>query len=310
MNSHCVREIDDCKSGISSVMNNTIKESSADALGTLDTSDVKTYNVLLISGSARVGKTTFQMVLRDVNTHTDLLDRFSCHTHPPMYQSTMHKINDEPVRINMINISGIPSFAHSSNEQGLGSGGIINAIDAITECMVHGISNIDLILVAINETSGMIKKEVEEITSILTILGNQIAPRVCFLITHCEHFMHKDEQQYISGFTSNPNLQSLVSACQGGFLFTGAINKTLYDNVQIRDQYIFQQTQRNIAFFNKLLTNEPVPLLLSQHIMNDLKYMQTDILHDHSKTILQCKPTCDEVFNSDNKALCSRFESD
>src|SRR5438876_10590251 len=68
------------------------------------------------------------------------------------------------------------------------------------------------------------------------------------------------------------------------------------DNISIRNAYIIQQRQHNDAFFNKLLTNECVSLLL-QHRMNDMKCiftMQSSILKYYLRQSYQHNSFCDD----------------
>jgi hypothetical protein len=126
---------------------------------------------------------------------------------------------------------------------------------------------IDLILIAINGSSGINASQVANITAVLKFLGRQVSSRTCMLITHFENRNADEEAKWVDEFKSNPNMSFLTKACEGGFLFTGALDKNQFDNISLRDSYITQQRRRNITFFNKLMNGESVSLL-SQPMMN------------------------------------------
>jgi len=142
----------------------------------------------------------------------------------------------------------------------------------IVDCVRRNHTNVDLILITINGMSCIIQKQIANITSVLKFMGPQIASRTCLLITHFENRCVDDEKKWISDFTSDPRMQFLTTACKGGFLFTGALNKTRLNDPAIRSAFTIQQTRRNVAFFNKLMTGDRVPLLPST-VMNNIKCM-------------------------------------
>jgi len=137
----------------------------------------------------------------------------------------------------------------------------------IIDYVKRDITRIDLILIAINGSSGINASQVANITSVLKFLGRQVSTRTCMLITHFENRSVEEELRWAEEFKSNPNMKFLTMACQGGFLFTGALDKNQFDNVALRDSYITQQRRRNITFFNKLMNGESVSLL-SPQMMN------------------------------------------
>jgi len=68
---------------------------------------------------------------------------------------------------------------------------------------------------------------------------------------------------FMSKFVTNKECAFLARVCQGGFLFTGALNATQFKDVKARDSFALQQRKRTQRFFDLLLTGEPV------HIMSD-----------------------------------------
>jgi hypothetical protein len=228
----------------------------------IDVFDVKTYNILIL-GESRAGKTTFRKVLRNMNYVTKM--EVWRGTLAPVSKSSLFSINKEFISINMLDT---PGFAEAST-------GINRTDDAIrnmiTEYVKRDITRIDLILIAINGSSGVTASNIANITSVLKFLGRQVSSRTCLLITHFESKNIEDEKKWEEDFKSNPNMRFLTLACQGGFLFTGALDKNQFNNVPLRDSYIIQQRRRNILFFHKLMYGESVSLLSPQ--MKDAKCM-------------------------------------
>lgn len=224
--------------------------------------DVKQYNVLIL-GESRAGKTTFRKVLRNINYVTKM--EVWRGTIAPVSKITLFSIDREFISINMLDT---PGFAEASKGINRSDDGIRNMI---TEYVKRDITRIDLILIAINGSSGLNASQIANITSVLKFLGPQVAARTCLLITHFENRSADDEKKWADEFTANPNMRFLTMACEGGFLFTGALNKNQFDNTTQRDSYITQQRRRNIEFFNKLMNGKCVSLLSPQ--MKDAKCM-------------------------------------
>jgi hypothetical protein len=220
--------------------------------------DIKQYNVLIL-GESRSGKTTFRKVLKNINFVTKM--EVWRGTISPISKSTLFSIDNDFIAINMLDT---PGFAEASVGVNRSDDGIRNMI---IEYVKRDIVRIDLILIAINGSSGINASQVSNITAVLKFLGRQVASRTCMLITHFENRSVEEESRWAEEFKSNPNMSFLTKACEGGFLFTGALDKNQFDNIALRDSYITQQRRRNVAFFNKLMNGDSVSLL-SQQMMN------------------------------------------
>jgi len=130
----------------------------------------------------------------------------------------------------------------------------------ITEFVKQDVTKLSMVCIAIKGDGGLAQAQISQITASITFLGEEASARSCFLVTHVENRTEEDEKKFIEAFTSNPNMEFLNMAVQGGFLFTGAINETQHKNVAIRDAFIVQQRRRNLQFFELLMGGEPIEL--------------------------------------------------
>jgi len=117
------------------------------------------------------------------------------------------------------------------------------------------------VLITINGSGGLTQAQINNITNCLKFLGKQVSPKTHLLVTHFENRTHEDEEKWIKEFKGNEKMRFLTKACQGGFLFTGALSEEQFLNVKIRDGYIIRQRRRNMEMFKKLITGGEVSLL-------------------------------------------------
>jgi len=92
-------------------------------------------------------------------------------------------------------------------------------------------------------------------------LEKKALAKTCFLVTHFESRSEDEEKLFMSTFVKNPECAFLAKVCQGGFLFTGALNATQFKDVKLRDSFAIQQRKRSQKFFDVLLTGDPVHLM-------------------------------------------------
>jgi hypothetical protein len=134
----------------------------------------------------------------------------------------------------------------------------------ISDFVKRDITRLSLVLVTINSAGGIGQAQVDQITNCLKLLGREVAPRTCLLVTHFENRGEEDEQNWITTFKRNGNMKFLLRACQGGFLFTGALTPAQFDEIKLRDAFIRQQRRRNVVLFQKIVGGEPVSLMSPQ----------------------------------------------
>jgi GTP-binding protein EngB required for normal cell division len=214
--------------------------------------DLEQHNVLLL-GESRTGKSTFKEVLHNIN-HVTKMEVWRG-TVIPTSSTSLFQVNGKYISINMLDTPGFGEVAKVASRK---DDSIRNLI---MEFVKKDITKLSLILITINGSGGITAAQIQNITSCLKFLGRQVASKTCFLVTHFENRTHEEETRWIEEFKANPNMSFLVRACQGGFLFTGALNDVQFASVAIRDNFIEQQRRRNGDLFQKLMDGEPVSLM-------------------------------------------------
>jgi GTP-binding protein EngB required for normal cell division len=159
----------------------------------------------------------------------------------------------------MLNIIDTPGFGEAAEGTFVRTDDNLKAL--ISDFVKRDITKLSLVLVTINSAAGIGQAQVDQITNCLVLLGREIAPRTCFLVTHFENRGEEDEQNWITTFSSNKKMAFLLCACQGGFLFTGALTPSQFDEIKLRDAFIRQQRRRNVVLFQKIVGGEPVSLM-------------------------------------------------
>ena len=191
----------------------------------IEQNDIEIFSVenhnVLMLGESRTGKTTFCEIIKNVN-HVTTTQVWSG-TITPVSQTILYKMNNKFINLNITKLS--------------------------------------LILLTINGSSGINAAQIKNITTCLKFLGRQVSQKTCFLVTHFENKSPEEEQKWIAEFSANPHMRFLLTAAGGGFLFTGALDKTQFNIVTLRDGFINQQRRRNALLFSKVLEGSPVPLM-------------------------------------------------
>jgi hypothetical protein len=177
----------------------------------------------------------------------------------PLTRSTLFEIRGQHIMLNIIDTPGFGEAADGANAR---TDDNLKAM--ISDFVKRDITKLSLVLVTINSAGGIGQAQVDQITNCLRLLGREVAPRTCFLVTHFENRGEDDERNWIATFKQNQNMGFLLRACQGGFLFSGALTPAQFGEVNLRDTFIRQQRRRNMVLFQKILGGEPVSLMSPQ----------------------------------------------
>jgi GTP-binding protein EngB required for normal cell division len=218
--------------------------------------EVQPHNVLLL-GETRSGKTTFRKILKNVN-YLPKLEVWRG-TVVPLTRTSLFEIGGKHI---MLNIIDTPGFGEAADGSFARTDDNLKAL--ISDFVKRDITKLSLVLVTINSAGGIGQAQVEQMTNCLILLGREVAPRTCFLVTHFENRGEEDEENWIATFKKNKNMGFLLRACRGGFLFTGALTPAQFDEVSLRDAFIRQQRRRNMVLFQKIVEGEPVSLMSPQ----------------------------------------------
>lgn len=211
-----------------------------------------TQHTCLLIGESRTGKSTFSKLIADINYRTNL--EVWRGTIDPTTQTMLAKVNNKYISIEILDT---PGFGEATTSTARGDHKLRSII---TEFVKRDVCKLSMVCIAIKGDGGLTAAQIAHITASIQFLGEEAAARSCFLVTHFENRTEEDEQAFIEAFTSNPNMEFLNMAVQGGFLFTGAINETQHKNVAVRDAFILQQRRRNRQFFHMLTQGPPIEL--------------------------------------------------
>ncbi len=258
--------------------------------------DMEDRTMLLI-GESRTGKSTYKATLRNFN-HTTKMEVWRG-TVIPSSSTALFKINGKFVSLRILDTPGFGEVSSSVSRRDE------NIQKMISEFVKRDITRLGLILITVNGSSGLTSAQVTNITKCLKFLGRQVAAKTCLLVTHFETRGEEEEKEWIRKFTANPNMSFLVRACQGGFLFTGALNKTQFDIVKIRDPYIRHQKRRTAAMFKVLINGGSVSLMTDA--MKDAKSMFA-ISESVTTSCMNLKALVPEVKATWNHALEVRLK--
>ena len=213
--------------------------------------EVEQFTCLLI-GESRTGKSTFMRLLRNMNYKTNL--EVWRGTVDPVAETMLAKVNGKYMSIEILDTPGFGEVATTAAR-------CDNKLRSmITEFVKRDVCKLSMVCIAIKGDGGLTAAQISHITSSIQFLGEEAAARACFLVTHFENRTEEDEKAFIEAFTSNPNMEFLNMAVQGGFLFTGAINETQHKNVAVRDAFLLQQRRRTREFFDLLTQGSPIEL--------------------------------------------------
>jgi len=223
-------------------------QQSYDGKMSIDVIDVEQYNVLIL-GELGAGKTTLQKILRNINYEINKKVRHS--TQIPVSRNRLFSRNEQYFSVNIVDTPGFPKTKDIDT--------ILTMIrNIITSYVSKSITKIDLLLLVVNGSIDITTDQIANITSVLKFFGRPVAPISCLMVTHFELQDIEDEKKWIFNFTSNPNMRFLSMACQGGFLFTGALDKDQFNDLSLCSFYTIQQCRRNSEFFNKLINRERI----------------------------------------------------
>lgn len=217
--------------------------------------DVSQHNILLL-GESRTGKSTYRNVLHNIN-HVTKLEVWRG-TIVPNSSTTLFNVDGKFVSLNILDTPGFGEASVSNVRTDS------NLQNIIVDFVKKDITSLSLILITVNGSGGLTSSQIKKITDCLRFLGRQVAKKTCLLVTHFENRTEEDEKKWISEFKSNKRMRFLTRACQGGFLFTGALDDNQFKNVECRDKYIHHQRRRNKNMFEKLLSGPPVRLMSEQ----------------------------------------------
>lgn len=230
-------------------------------------SDIKVYDVaqhnILLLGESRTGKSTYRKVLHNIN-HVTKLEVWRG-TVVPNSSTSLFNVDGKFVSLNILDTPGFGEASVSSTRTDS------NLQNIIVEFVKKDITELSLILITVNGSGGLTSSQIKKITNCLRFLGRRVAKKTCLLVTHFENRNRLDEKKWIDEFKSNKRMRFLTRACQGGFLFTGALDDSQFKNVTCRDKFIDQQRRRNKHMFEKLLAGSPVKLMSQQ--MKEAKSM-------------------------------------
>lgn len=214
--------------------------------------DLEIHNILLL-GEARSGKSTYIKILKNLNYKTKM--EVWRGTEVPEESNFLVNINGKYIATRILDT---PGFGEASKTNSRADNFLKNMIAQFVKKNITGLS---LVLIAINGSGGLTQAQVNNITNCLKFLGKQVSPKTYLLVTHFENRSQEDEIKWVREFTDNKRMRFLLKACEGGFLFTGALSEEQFKNVKIRDEFISRQRRRNVEMLNKLITGGEVSLL-------------------------------------------------
>lgn len=217
----------------------------------------KEYNVILL-GESRSGKTTFKRTLADPNHQTEM--QVLRGTINPTVEQHLFNIDGEFIGVNIVDTPGFGELAEDECRTDI-------AIEnMIAECAKKDIAHISMILITVDGQAGLTQNKVKMMKQVMRFLGQDLASHVYLLVTHFEGRTQEHETEWMNIFRNTEGIGFLRGAIRGGFIFTGALDSTLFKNVQLRDRYLLEQRRRTREFFEKLRNSSP-KLLRSEAIL-------------------------------------------
>jgi GTP-binding protein EngB required for normal cell division len=217
--------------------------------------DLEIHNILLL-GESRSGKSTYTKLLQNLNYKTKM--EVWRGTETPEETISLFNIDGKFIATRILDT---PGFGEASKSGSRADNFLKNMI---AQFVKKNITNLSLVLIVINGSGGLTQAQVNNITNCLKFLGKQVSPKTHLLVTHFENRSQEDEIKWAKEFKENEKMRFLTKACQGGFLFTGALSEEQFKSVKIRDEFISRQKRRNLEMFNKLVNGGEVSLLTQQ----------------------------------------------
>jgi GTP-binding protein EngB required for normal cell division len=217
----------------------------------LEVFEVNNYNIIII-GDSRSGKSTFIKLIRNIN-HCIESEVFSGTKNP---ESEMILLKYKGIFRSIV-IIDTPGFNEIGSESSKSNA---NLKSLITTFVKKDITKIHLVLVAINGSSGVNKFQIDSINNTLKFLGKNLSKNTALLITHFDTKDEEEQNNFIKKFYENKEVEFIRKMCRAGYLFTGAIDKTMHKNIKIRDEFILLQNKRISKFLDLLTSTTPESL--------------------------------------------------
>jgi len=209
------------------------------------------YNILII-GDSRAGKTTFVNLL-SAKTLLDIEKVNVWHgTRNPISSVLYNNYNGKDIILKIIDT---PGFGEASSLGGGRSDSELRNI--ITEFTKSDITTVNLILITLNASNGLVNNQVQMILDLMQFFGNKFNLAFGLLITHFDNKTVDVEQKWLDSLQENVVMKNLVTSVLGNrIFFTGSYIQTI--EKETFDTFMILQNERKKKFLDELMITSPI----------------------------------------------------
>jgi len=216
------------------------------------------YRNVILLGDSRTGKTTFLKYLKNIDARVTPSIFYG--TKLPESTTLIVNYKGELFAIRFLDTPGLNELGDDGKQRTNQE-----IFDSIIESVHGDMTGIHMILIVMNS---IVQSGLDTIRDIMTMLGGAFYKNTFLLKTHSENI---DEALEKKLFADMSKIMVLRNACQGGILFSGALNENVDQSVVTRFRRV--QSLRNESFLQALIRTEMVPFKQAKIEINPAKFM-------------------------------------